>query len=121
MSDLDHKYRTEEKDLRAAIRAEAKKIRGVTAEWENLYVLRSPVNGRLSFFKILTTLEQKMAALLHYTTEWKRLFGESPDDMLAMLKLNMDQEFTRNIIGNTCLPARRPGSNMLWRFNATTR
>ncbi|RFM26699.1 HlyD family efflux transporter periplasmic adaptor subunit [Deminuibacter soli] len=52
ISDLQQQLRTEEKDVLFAVRNAAKKIRGQIAAWERLYVLRSPVEGRLVFFRV---------------------------------------------------------------------
>lgn len=52
ISDLQQQYKTEEKDILAAIKDAAKRIKGQIANWEKLYILRSPIEGKLTFFRV---------------------------------------------------------------------
>ncbi|MDP1972565.1 MAG: HlyD family efflux transporter periplasmic adaptor subunit [Sediminibacterium sp.] len=52
LADLEQQYNTEKKDIFAAIRDAAKRIKGHIAIWEQQYVIKSPIEGDLVFFKV---------------------------------------------------------------------
>lgn len=52
LSDIQQQYKTEERDILSAIRDAAKRIKGQVAAWEKQFVLRSPIEGKITFFKV---------------------------------------------------------------------
>lgn len=52
LNDLHQQHNVELKNTVLSIKDAAKKLKGQIASWERLYVLRSPVKGRLTFFQV---------------------------------------------------------------------
>jgi multidrug resistance efflux pump len=52
ISDLQQQYKIEERDILAAIKDAAKRIKGQIVNWERQYILRSPIEGKLTFFRV---------------------------------------------------------------------